>query len=122
MARRILVNADWHSLLEVTQVGTLTAEFTRGKEIFSFEYTPSWLQSPQARLLDPDLQLHAGPQYMNDDKPNFGMFLDSSPDRWGRMLMKRREAIIARLEERKPVNLNELDFLLGVFDETRMGA
>jgi serine/threonine-protein kinase HipA len=103
-------------------VGTLTAEITRGKEIFSFEYTPSWLQSPQAQMLDPDLQLYAGLQYLNDGKPNFGMFLDSSPDRWGRMLMKRREAITARQEERKPVVLNESDFLLGVFDGTRMGG
>ena len=122
MARRILVYADWEGLPEITQVGMLTAEIIRGKEIFSFEYTPSWLQSPQAQLLDPDLQLYAGPQYLNDDKPNFGMFLDSSPDRWGRMLMKRREAITARQEERKPVVLNESDFLLGVFDGTRMGG
>ena len=122
MARRILVYADWEGLPEITQVGMLTAEITRGKEIFSFEYTPSWLQSPQAQLLDPDLQLYAGPQYLNDDKPNFGMFLDSSPDRWGRMLMKRREAITARQEERKSLVLNESDFLLGVFDGTRMGG
>ncbi|WP_426584220.1 type II toxin-antitoxin system HipA family toxin [Mucilaginibacter sp. R-33] len=122
MAGRILVYADWLGLPEITQVGTLTAEVTRGKEIFSFEYTPSWLQSSQSQVLDPDLQLYAGPQYLNDDKPNFGMFLDSSPDRWGRMLMKRREAITARQEERKPVNLNESDFLLGVFDGTRMGG
>ena len=122
MARRILVYADWEGLPEITQVGMLTAEITRGKEIFSFEYTPSWLQSPQAQMLDPDLQLYAGPQYLNDEKPNFGMFLDSSPDRWGRMLMKRREAITARQEERKPVVLNESDFLLGVFDGTRMGG
>jgi len=122
MARKILVYADWEGLPEITQVGTLTAEITRGKEIFSFEYTPSWLQSPQAQMLDPDLQLYAGPQYPGDDKPNFGMFLDSSPDRWGRMLMKRKEAIAARQEERKPLTLNESDFLLGVFDWTRMGA
>ncbi|WP_114941283.1 type II toxin-antitoxin system HipA family toxin [Mucilaginibacter endophyticus] len=122
MARRILVYADWDGLPEIAEFGTLTADISRGNEIFSFEYSPSWLQSPQAQLLDPDLQLYAGPQYLNDDKPNFGMFLDSSPDRWGRMLMKRREAITARQEERKPVSLNESDFLLGVFDGTRMGG
>lgn len=36
--------------------------------------------------------------------------------------MKRREAIRAKKEERKPRRLTELDFLLGVYDETRMGA
>lgn len=36
--------------------------------------------------------------------------------------MKRREAILARKENRKPVTLFESDFLLGVYDEHRMGA
>lgn len=36
--------------------------------------------------------------------------------------MKRREAIRARKEERKPKRLTDLDFLLGVYDETRMGG
>jgi serine/threonine-protein kinase HipA len=122
MATRILVYADWTGLPQTIQIGTLSAEVVRGKEIFSFEYSQQWLQLPQAQMLDPDLQLYAGPQYLGDEKPNFGMFLDSSPDRWGRVLMKRREAIISRQEERKPRLLNESDFLLGVFDGTRMGG
>ena len=69
-----------------------------------------------------DLQLFAGPQYATGDKNNFGLFLDSSPDRWGRQLMRRREAIRARNEERSPSPLQESDYLLGVYDETRMGA
>ena len=89
MATRILVYADWTGLPQTIQIGTLSAEIGRGKEIFSFEYSQQWLQSPQAQMLDPDLQLYAGPQYLGDEKPNFGMFLDSSPDRWGRVLMKR---------------------------------
>lgn len=36
--------------------------------------------------------------------------------------MKRREAIIAREEDRKPEPLTEADYLLGVFDGTRMGG
>ena len=46
----------------------------------------------------------------------------SCPDRWGRLLMRRKEAIDARNEDRKPRNLTESDFLLGVYDESRMGA
>ena len=122
MAKRILVYADWLGMAQAIHIGTLTAEMARGKEIFSFEYTQEWLQSPQALMLDPDLQLYSGRQYLNDDKPNFGMFLDSSPDRWGRVLMKRRETIMVRQEERKSQTLTESDFLLGVFDGTRMGG
>jgi serine/threonine-protein kinase HipA len=59
---------------------------------------------------------------LNENKSNFGIFLDSSPDRWGRLLMKRKEAAIARKEERKPRNLFESDYALGVFDVNRMGA
>jgi serine/threonine-protein kinase HipA len=122
MAKRILVYADWDGLQQTIQVGTLNAETTRGKEIFSFEYTPQWLQAPQAQMLDPDLQLYSGPQFLNDEKSNFGIFLDSSPDRWGRVLMKRREAILARQEDRRVQPLMESDFLIGVYDGTRMGG
>lgn len=122
MAKRILVYAEWLGMAQAIHIGTLTADMARGKEIFSFEYTQEWLQSPQALMLDPDLQLYSGRQYLNDNKPNFGMFLDSSPDRWGRVLMKRRETIMARQEERESQTLIESDFLLGVFDGTRMGG
>lgn len=66
--------------------------------------------------------LYKGRQYMPLDKPMFGIFADSCPDRWGRLLMKRREAIQARNEARKPKRLTDIDFLLGVYDETRMGG
>ncbi len=62
-----------------------------------FEYDAQWLSGANAMLLDPELQLFQGPQYSNDnDRSNFGVFLDSSPDRWGQLLMKRREAREAR--------------------------
>ncbi len=122
MAQRIYVYADWQGLPATMRVGVLAADLVRGKEVFSFEYDQIWLQSGFARMLDPDLQLFSGPQYLNDGKPNFGMFLDSSPDRWGRVLMRRREAIMARKEERQPATLHESAFLLGVYDGTRMGG
>ncbi|PHR42633.1 MAG: toxin HipA [Fluviicola sp.] len=104
-------------------MGILQAELLRGKEIFSFEYDESWLKSGHAQLLDPDLQLYAGKQYLSDqEKQNFGMFLDSSPDRWGRILMRRREAALSREENRPQNNLFETDYLLGVYDEHRMGG
>lgn len=121
--REVYVYADWHGLNGPVYMGVLHAELLRGKEIFSFEYDSNWLQSGQAQLLDPDLQLYAGMQYLNDqDKHNFGMFLDSSPDRWGRILMRRREAALSRQEKRPEQNLFETDYLLGVYDAHRMGG
>lgn len=121
--REVHVYADWRGLNGPVYMGLLHAELLRGKEIFSFEYDPNWLQSGQAQLLDPDLQLYAGMQYLNDqDKSNFGMFLDSSPDRWGRILMRRREAALARHDKRPEQNLFETDYLLGVYDAHRMGG
>lgn len=121
--REVYVYADWNGLKGPAFMGILHAELLRGKEVFSFEYEKSWLQSRQAQLLDPDLQLFSGIQYLNNqDKHNFGIFLDSSPDRWGRILMRRREAAIAREENRSQNNLFEIDYLLGVYDGHRMGG
>ena len=62
----------------------------RGKEFYSFEYQQSWLENGYM-MLDPDLHLYKGRQYINDDKNIFGVFADSCPDRWGKRLMNRRE-------------------------------
>jgi serine/threonine-protein kinase HipA len=118
----VLVYADWIGLDRPELMGILQSTQVRGKEVFSFEYSDSWLKSRNAQILDPDLQLYKGQQYVSEDKSNFGIFLDSSPDRWGRVLMNRREAVLARTEVRKVRNLFEMDYLLGVFDGNRMGA
>jgi len=103
-------------------MGKLFATPSRGKEIFSFEYDHAWLKSDYACNLDPNLSLFAGPQYPNPEHSNFGIFLDSAPDRWGRVLMRRREALIAKQEQREAKTLMESDYLLGVYDAYRMGA
>ncbi len=120
--REIIVYADWETLDKPGIMGYLTVTIVRGKEIFSFEYNHEWLISGNSFLLDPDLELYSGSQYAREEKSNFGLFLDSSPDRWGRVLMKRREAVMARIEQRPEKRLQESDFLLGVYDEYRMGA
>ena len=120
--KEILVFADWHCLPTYLKMGILRAEKTKGEEVFSFEYNDEWLKIGFAQELDPDLKLYTGPQYLIDNKANFGIFLDSSPDRWGRTLMERREAIIARKSNQTKKRLLESDYLLGVNDETRMGA
>ena len=118
--RIIHVYADWQELGGPVLIGLLKSTQYR-KEVFSFEYDEAWLKS-HAQMLDPDLQLLKGAQYLNTEKTNFGMFTDSSPDRWGRVLMDRREAVYARIEKRMQKTLWETDYLLGVFDGHRMGA
>jgi serine/threonine-protein kinase HipA len=122
VSKKIYVYADWESLPGSTLMGILRTEQVRGKEIFSFEYENKWLGFHQAILLDPDLSWYSGPQFLPDDKVNFGLFLDSSPDRWGRVLMRRREALLAKVEGRPQKALLPSDYLLGVYDEYRMGA
>jgi serine/threonine-protein kinase HipA len=120
--KEILVYADWSGLKEPTLMGILYATPSKGTEIFSFEYDKKWLESKHSQSIDPDLQMYSGLQYATGEKINFGVFMDSSPDRWGRVLMKRREAAHAKAEDRKARTLMESDFLLGVFDMPRMGG
>lgn len=120
--KTIEVWADWDFLPEMQLVGILTVTRLRSKEVFSFEYDNSWLKGPYQFQIDPDLFLFNGKFYPNVNSENFGVFLDSSPDRWGRTLMLRREAYKARLEQRRPNTLLASDYLLGVFDKTRMGG
>lgn len=118
----IYVYADWIGLTQPILMGTLSATVSRGKEIFSFCYNNEWLKNQNARVLDPALQLFQGTQYAPTHQENFGIFLDSSPDCWGRVLMARREAQLAREEGRVERKLVESDYLLGVHDGHRMGA
>lgn len=120
--RPIEVFADWVGLNKPTLMGTLYATISRGKEVFSFEYNSEWLVTNQTSLIDPALQLLHGMQYAPSEQENFGVFLDSSPDRWGRLLMNRREIQLAREEKRNVRKLLESDYLLGVYDSHRMGG
>ena len=99
-------------------VGTL--EHDRGQ--IRFRYNRDWLKDSKAFALDPDLSLDDQPFFPKPDLGNFGIFLDSSPDRWGQTLMKRREALQAKDEKRPARTLYAWDFLIGVQDLTRQGA
>jgi serine/threonine-protein kinase HipA len=120
--RVIEVLADWVGLEGPTLMGHLTATPVRGKEVFTFQYDPAWLSSASRQQLDPSMALYGGPQYPAKNRESFSVFLDSSPDRWGRVLMRRREAQLARAESRAERRLLESDYLLGVHDGHRMGA
>ena len=117
----IFVYAHWKGMSEPKPMGILSAHFAKGRKAFSFEYDKIWLKSEQRHVLDPDIQFFTGVQYANN-KENFGVFLDSMPDTWGQTLMKRRAAQLARDRNEKNPTLYDIDYLLGVYDESRMGA
>lgn len=118
--KKIYVYADF-LIYTNRPVGTLHVSNSKGKEFYSFEYDEKWLQERDISL-DPDLELYKGRQYITDDKTIFGVFADSCPDRWGRRLLNRQEETRARANKEKPRKLQESDYLLGVFDQARMGG
>jgi serine/threonine-protein kinase HipA len=117
----ILVYAHWLGMLEPKCIGVLSAQQAKGKKAFSFAYNEDWINSKEQVLLDPNITWFSGTQYP-EDKENFGVFMDSMPDTWGRTLMKRRAAQLAMEAGKKAPILYDIDFLLGVYDGTRMGA
>jgi serine/threonine-protein kinase HipA len=122
MEKTIYVYENWSGDVPIL-LGRLYINQVKRNESYSFEYSDEWLRSSDTHyILDPDLTLYRGRQYTPLNKNLFGLFADSCPDRWGRLLMQRREAIAARKEGRKPQKLNESDYLLGVYDTARMGA
>lgn len=117
--QRLEVWLDHSDLVsEPAKIGDLV----HNKGLVRFRYDESWLKNPLAFEIDPQLTLDRQDFFPNQNTGSFGVFLDSSPDRWGQELMKRREALDAKDGGRKPAVLYAWDFLLGVQDATRMGA
>lgn len=123
MSRSVVdVYASWLPIDASILIGQLTfAETSRGG-VFSFAYDKQFLKSEYRLQIDPQLTLHSGELYNDLPDRNFRAFLDSSPDRWGRILMQRRAAIEHRKGIRETARLTELDYLLGVHDSYRMGG
>lgn len=125
MDRLIQVYAHWTADALPRHLGTLRARSGRTSELFDFTFDDNALtdRTFSKHVLDPDLGLFAGPQFPKDGRSIFGVFKDSSPDRWGEMLIRRRfdrdkrAGLIAQ-----NARLGESDFLLGVHDEFRSGA
>jgi serine/threonine-protein kinase HipA len=116
---RVIVHLDAPELGAEGIVGALARKRSAATSVTSFEYEPRWTTWPASFPLDPSLPLYEGEQYL----PALpGVFADAAPDRWGRLLLERREALAARRGERAQRRLDEWDFLVGVNDVTRMGA
>lgn len=121
-SQKIIYVYDDFDFNEPFPMGKLYVNVIKGGETYSFEYNRDWLKKTGLMIsLDPELMPYPGRQYPSGKKI-FGLFADSSPDRWGRILMKKRERILADREGRKPRKLYDSDYLLGVYDETRMGG
>lgn len=125
MAGTIVVYADWEGIPAPTQLGLLHARRGGGREVFEFEFAQAALANPAISnvQLDPRLGFFEGRQYPPQGNETFGLFADSSPDRWGRLLMSRRHERDQRVGlVGKGVRLHESDYLLGVHDAFRVGA
>lgn len=125
MSTNIAVYADWVGLTEPTRLGWLYARRGAGREVFEFAFESSALANSGFRgvHLDPRLGHFEGRQHPPQGQEIFGVFADSSPDRWGRVLMRRRLERAQRAGTvDKSVRLYESDYLLGVHDTYRSGA
>lgn len=107
---------------ETRPVGIARCNRVRGTETIVFEYSRAWLDTPERFALEPALALTRGTFAPHPGFATFGSIGDSAPDTWGRRLMQRAERRLAARERRAVHTLNESDYLLGVADETRLGA
>ncbi len=107
---------------ETIRIGKLWLYVRGSRESASFEYDKQWLGQSERFALEPALKLSEGAFYVGKEKSLFGAIDDSAPDRWGRVLMRRGEALNAKSQHRAPRTLFESDYLLGVNDEVRQGA
>lgn len=121
----IAVYGDWDGLAEPLRLGRLYAHPAAAQEIFEYEFDDKVLNRPDMAglKLDPRLGWFTGRQYPPQGQETFGAFSDASPDRWGRLLMRRRLERAQRAGRADPkARLYESDYLMGVHDAYRVGA
>ena len=116
----VYANFDW--LDEPMLVGELGYESLRGSDSYSFKYDNDWLRQYGGLFLSADINNYPGQQYAQPDRDIFGCFSDALPDRWGRLLLNRREQILATEEKRPVRKLSSFDYLMGIDDYSRMGG
>lgn len=114
------VHLDWEG--QTNQIGILRRHSGRGKETVTFEYVQEWIENKSSFSIEPALPVGAGTFVPSHGREIFGTIGDSAPDTWGRQLMRRRERREADRERRAVRTFFETDYLLGVSDETRLGA
>ena len=120
--KRITVYADFDFLASPQEIGILGYEHVRGNDHFVFEYSREWLKKYGGIVLSGDLMNVPSLQHPRGEDSVFGFVKDSFPDRWGRLLLDRRERITAQSEGRPKRMLTNYDYLIGIEDFTRMGG
>lgn len=120
--KKITVYADFNFLASPQEIGTLGYERVRGKDHFVFAYAREWLKQYGGLLLSGDLINAPALQHPRSTDSVFGFVKDSFPDRWGRLLLDRRERLMAQSEGRPVRMLSNYDYLTGIEDFTRMGG
>ena len=120
--KTLYVYADFDWLDEPMLVGELGYESLRGSDSYSFKYDNDWLRLYGSLFLSADINNYPGQQYTQPDRDIFGCFSDALPDRWGRLLLNRREQILATEEKRPVRKLSSFDYLMGIDDYSRMGG
>ncbi len=120
--KTLYVYADFDWLAEPMLVGELGYELLRGSDSYAFKFDNNWLRQFGSLFLSADINNYPGQQYTQPGRDIFGCFSDALPDRWGRLLLNRREQILAA-EERRPIRrLSSFDYLIGIDDFSRMGG
>lgn len=120
--KQITVYADFDFLHAPKVIGTIGYEHVRGKDHFVFQYSCEWLKQYGGILLSGDVMNVPSLQYPRGNENVFGFVKDSFPDRWGRLLLDRRERLLAQSEGRTKRVLTNYDYLVGIEDFTRMGG
>ena len=101
------------------EVGKCRFSLRRGKISCMFSYSDVYLSTKGAYAIDPSLPLRAA-AYHCEGLP--GAMRDSAPDRWGRHLIDRRNIALSMSGASPAHTLDEVDYLLGVYDKARQGA
>ena len=98
-------------------VGEILFEADGRRQASVFRYAVEWLENPERFAIAPSVPLGESPFYASASRANPrdalpGPVSDSSPDSWGRGLIRKTRS----------GELTELDYLLAVDDRTRQGS
>lgn len=107
---------------EDVPAGRLWSHRRKRIESETFSYSSEYLARGDAYALDPLLSLVSGQQQTPVGRDIFGAFSDCAPDRWGKMLINRRNRKRGENDEAGEASPGEIDYLLGVRDDLRQGA
>ena len=99
-------------------IGTMTYDRCQ----IRLRYASDWPTDVRAAFIHPGPALGEISFSSNPTQSGLAILMDSSPDRWGRTLMRRCQALLASKDGREARRLSAWDDLIGVQDLTRQGA